>query len=427
MADVYIYIDGSREGLPDAPGYYRTFRREPSRLPTDDIAIDPSRMTVSTKPSVEALLDLIIKVGAQGEFMVVCHAWTNGIHMTILGGDSPFLTVDTIGSLDKVMDVEARAAAIRALPDGTAAEKQAKLDKWRDLIGGLDAALVQKPFTLAQAEALFQKGFDTWAVRPMSLQTLGGAAALRRLLDKIKKVRALKMKRLEFRACKLAGPDKTTMLAIKKFFACNRLLAPSKETFFLGRVQVLTIFRMAAIFQLPKGRDGLRRIPTTAPTRARGGQGRGRVPGPIGTGALTRAQAFEIIDRETTRAFMVSVHVWSYKTVTDAETGFTYQRPTVVRAMPEFFSLTVNETSRFHYQGFASVPPQAGRARRTQPRDRAEVRREVHHARRDRPGGRHPRRRLLARRPAHPLHPAQRARLPQADRRGVTHATAATE
>jgi hypothetical protein len=359
MANVYVYIDGSRGGLPDAAGYYRTFPREPSRLPADDIAIDPSRMTVSTRPSAEEMLDLMLKVGTQGHFMIVCHAWLNGLHLPILGGDTAYLTADTMDSLDKVMDVEARAAKARAMPDNTDDEKKAKLEVWRQLIGGLDATLVQKPFTLDQAEALYEKGFDKWAVRGLDVQKAGGVAALRRLLEKIKKVRALGLGRVEFRACKI-GDNESTMKVVKNFFKCRRLLAPMKETFYLGPVTVLTLGRMAAALLQPKDKNGIRPRPTiTVPTRPHG-RGRGRLPGPTGTDVLDRAHALQVIDSATTRSFVVTISVWSWRKMVDPMTFVDFYVPGPVRAWPEFFNLTVNETTRWRYQGFAGVAPTPG-------------------------------------------------------------------
>lgn len=356
---VHVYIDGSKGGLPDAPVYYATFPHEPSRLAADDMTLDPAFTTVAKKPSAEGMLDVMIKAGSEGVVMVVCHAWSNGLHLPMLGGDTTYLTADTMDSLDKVMKLEADAAKVRAMPEGTDDEKKAKVEAWRQLIGSVDATLVEKPFTLPQAEKLYQRLFDKWAVGGLQLQAAGGAAALRRLLGKVKAVRDLKLARVEFRACRLGDKDLNTMKKVKAFFACRRLLAPEVETFFLGPIVVLTVGRMAAELQRPKGRDGLRRF--TSAVRTRGGrQGSGRLPGPAGTDVVDRARALEIIDKETTRSFIVFVHVMSYKTAIDADTGFTYYRPGPIRAVPEFFHLTVNEITRFHYQGFACASPAAG-------------------------------------------------------------------
>src|SRR5262249_10150178 len=114
---------------------------------------------------------------------------------------------------------------------------------------------------------------------------------------------------------------------------------------------VVTFGLMADALLQPANKDGVRPGPRTSVKPLPPRLSRGRVPGPIGTGAADRLRASQIImDFGTTRTFEFPVG-----TVFIAPFGVS-----MALALREEFKLSIVETSRFHYQAFAGVDPVGG-------------------------------------------------------------------
>jgi hypothetical protein len=79
----HLVIDGSGDGLPSAPGYYRVFPKEPS--PLGDLSFAPATTTVmAANTSLDAALTSMIRAGSGGAVVLVCHAIRDGLLLSII-------------------------------------------------------------------------------------------------------------------------------------------------------------------------------------------------------------------------------------------------------------------------------------------------------------------------------------------------------
>jgi hypothetical protein len=158
--------------------------------------------------------------------------------------------------------------------------------------------------------------------------------ALRRFLDRLGKVRALNLARLELRACNI-GQDKATMEIVRKFFGAAKLTAPTVGTFYLGPVLPATVVRFLV-------------------RRTRGTLGASRRPGPTGIQLRAATDSGDVIigleDTVTRRFFRTIVIAGPVPTLApsglhlgDVEQSF------------YAFTLTIQETSAFHFKDWATV------------------------------------------------------------------------
>ncbi len=316
----HLIIDGRQQGLPGAATYYKTFPREPS--PLGDLPLGgKGSTTVMTNSSLDAALNAMATVGVGGIVVFVCHAFQQGILLPIVSTGSNALAVaDNMGIIDKVIAAEAEAAVIRKLPASNATDQKVVLDRWSKFLDGLQPGAITGTFTVKEAEAFYAKWLEMVATK---LEFLGNPRrhAMRQLLAKVLRVRALKLSRLELRACNL-GQDKSTMEVVRKFFGADHLTAPTVGTFYVGSLPVTTVARYGE----PPGRRGV--------------LGRARVPGSLGT-AMSRLAWFQSQAGHTTRGFLG-------EGITPGLQLGTF--------MPfHSFKLTVDETSAFHYRASATV------------------------------------------------------------------------
>ena len=180
-----------------------------------------------TNSSLDVALTEMLKAGAKGIVVLVCHAYSGGLLLPIAPGGSTVFTVkDNLDILDNVIAAEAEVAKIRSLPSTTPAEQKIVLDRWEKLLNGLQSGAVQGHFTTQQAEAFYSKWLDMVARK---LEFLNRAALLR-LTGNVLRVRNLRLSRLELRACNIGKAD-DTMAAVRKFFGVDHLTAPTVGTF----------------------------------------------------------------------------------------------------------------------------------------------------------------------------------------------------
>jgi hypothetical protein len=234
MGDVRYIID--RRGLPHAVGYYHTFPHEPS--PAGELALEQRFETLLDPMTAFTLLDALVAAGTGATVLVVCHGVPDGLLVPIDTGSSP-LTRDAVDVIEGSASGLDRATAIRAMPEGTNAEKQSKKNDWSALNERLGMGLVGD-WSLQEADAQFER----WMTSQGSRIRLSGAR-LKQLIGKMRAVQALKLDRLELRACDL-GKNALAMAAIKRFFGCKKLLAPRCRTFYLEPITVESIAPLTA-------------------------------------------------------------------------------------------------------------------------------------------------------------------------------------
>jgi hypothetical protein len=277
----FLIIDARSDGLPDAPGYYQAFPLEQS--PLGEISLSGNCTTAMTNSSLDTALGEMLKAGAKAVVVLVCHAYSGGLLLPIAtGGRTAFAVKDNLQTIDKVIAAESEVAKIRNLPSKTAQEQQTVLDRWTKLLNDLQPGAVQGQFTPQQAQALYAKWLDMVAKK----LEFANRAALLRLIEKVLKVRNLKLSRLELRACNI-GKDTASMEAVRKFFGVDHLTAPTAGTFYLSLISVLTM----AVRVAPRGRVALHGNVRRGGAAGAGVRGTGRTPGPLG-----RAQGMENVE-----------------------------------------------------------------------------------------------------------------------------------
>jgi hypothetical protein len=353
----FLIIDARSDGLPDAPGYYQAFPLEQS--PLGEISLSGNRTTAMTNSSLDVALGEMLKAGAQAVVVLVCHAYSGGLLLPIAtGGTSAFAVKDNLQIIDKVIAAESEVAQIRNLPSKTAPEQKVVLDRWEKLLNDPQPGTVQGQFTPPQAHALYAKWLDMVAKK----LEFANRAALLRLIDRVRKVRNLKLSRLELRACNI-GKDTASMEAVRKFFGVDHLTAPTVGTFFMSLIPVSTMAVRAA----PRGRVAVRGNGQSGGAAGAGVRGTARTPGPLG-----RAQGMEIVAADGQPTLVLSpvpsdIDIVSEGTIM-AQTGHTtrafFKRSFMYFVGPlmgvhfstfHMFALTVDETSAYHYRGSAAV------------------------------------------------------------------------
>jgi hypothetical protein len=247
MADSFrAIIDNSPHGLPHAAPYYRVFPREPS--PAGHMIIAAKQISLLQNPTLRSVLNEIAKTASAGAtIMIVCHAPLSGSGLLIpLDTGGRQTSGDALNVVMNVAKVDSAAGPIRQMKEKTQDDKLNKRDAFVNIIRDLDPPIfVQGDVTLQQA----REALDGW-LQGQGARVKLSVQQLRALISAMDKIRTLKLDRIEFRACD-AGKDPSVMLTMKKFFGCNKLLAPRLETFFLEPITLEGI--PPVIFPTPKG------------------------------------------------------------------------------------------------------------------------------------------------------------------------------
>src|SRR5262249_55813157 len=229
---------GSPEALPPPPASYRTSPPEPS--PAGDLDLQGVPTTVMNTPSVETALDEMIHAGQGATVMLICHAWNDGLLLDWTpGSDSPALR-QSMETMEKLIGFESEAAQIPAQPE------PARGDAWAKLLNEITPGSVHGQITASEGEAAYLKWLDAQATA-LKMPGRPPHARLRRLIGKIRAVRGLELERVELRACNI-GDNRDSMKAVRRFFGCKKLLAPSAETFFVGPTAVFPMHYLANYF-----------------------------------------------------------------------------------------------------------------------------------------------------------------------------------
>lgn len=323
--NAHLIIDGRSDGLPHAPAYYAAFPREPSPL-GEALSLSVDRTTVLADTSLDAILDTLLKAGAGAIVVLVCHAYKQGLLVPINKDGTKALAESTnLGSLDRAMAAETEVAQIRAIP-----KSEDRIKRWGPFLNGLQPGAVVGAFTEKDAEAFYDKWLEMVADK---LEFAGKPSrdALRKLLDKVKKVRQLKLARLELRACNI-GADTAAMQVVRKYFNCTHVTAPTVGTFYMSDIPIVG-------------------TATFAEQESNGGSlGQSRTPGPLGV--HSRRPAGPQVTH-TARGFIQEV-IRPYEF--GRQPGFTSAR--LYRGDPILyfaFTLIMEETSAFHYRSRAYV------------------------------------------------------------------------
>lgn len=252
MAGIPIIIQAGVHGLEVAADYYQQFPWEPS--PAGDLDLQNANIVKVQKLTFDQLLVELAKTSAGGTVLIVCHAHdesgrvlqSSGLFMPLAAGSGTSANDDAFQRLKETGAANNRAKKIRDMPSKTDQEKKAKSDAWISLITDFSLGFPPDNSTLPHLDQLFETGFDK--VARNELQLSGGARALRSILDHVEKVQALKIDRIEFRACKI-GKDTTTLGHLKDLFGCSKLLAPIARTFYINHMPVNTLDEFNTLFR----------------------------------------------------------------------------------------------------------------------------------------------------------------------------------
>jgi len=252
MGGIPIIIQSGVHGLGIAADYYQQFPWEPS--PAGDLDLANAKIVKVDPMTFDHLLVELAKSPPGGTVLIVCHAHdesgsvlqSSGLFMLLAPGSGVFAIDDAFQILKEAGDANRRAKTIRDMPSKTDEEKKAKSDAWIGLATDFRLGFPPDNATLAQLDQFFEKGLET--VARQELKLAGGAKSLKSMLDHVEKVQALKLDRVEFRACKI-GKDKTTLGHLKDLFGCSKLLAPAARTFYIGHMPVNTIDDFNSLFR----------------------------------------------------------------------------------------------------------------------------------------------------------------------------------
>ncbi len=256
--DFRAIIDAS--GLPSAAPYYQAFPREPS--PAGAMKVERSKTVALANIHLGAVLDQMARVGTGGVVLLVCHGVSTGLLIPLAPGGGLDATADSLEVIATVGTIHDESKAIRAMPEKTDDEKNAKLAAWREFFRRRKIVEITGEFTLREAAKAFQDWLNNQGKR-----LLISSAALLALVTKSRAVQAKKLKRVEIRACS-AGKNKDTMKVLKAFFGCEALLAPKATTFYLTPIFVDSVANWPSVVHWDPGHL----------ERLRGG----RLPGPLG-------------------------------------------------------------------------------------------------------------------------------------------------
>jgi hypothetical protein len=239
---VHLIVHSGEHGLQEAADYYADFPWEPS--PAGELNL--AKAVTIKDANLESVLEEMAKVPSGGVVMIVCHAYSQGLLLGLAKDVRLNAGQEAIGRLLEVSEAERGAKAIRAMPAGTDPQQKAKIAAWEKLIESLAAGSVVGETTLKEVEGFYEKWLEEFA-RTQLLIPAPSARTVRRLVEKMEKVQALGLDRVELRACDI-GSFEDGMKAVKKLFGCNRLLAPTVGTFFLKGVPVKTLDDFGALF-----------------------------------------------------------------------------------------------------------------------------------------------------------------------------------
>jgi hypothetical protein len=312
---IQLVIDNRRDGLPSAPGYYAAFPIEPS--PLGDIVFPRgSTRLMGGRASVDAALDGMLAAGAGGVVVLVCHAFTQGLLLPFAPNGSALALTSTMAKMDAVIAAEAEAQAIRQMPKSSDKEVKAAIDRWTALIDRMQQpGLSLGPVTLKERETLYEKLIALRATE-FGFPT---SAELRSFFDKLRRVRALALDRLELRACNIGG-DEATMKNVRTFFGAKNLTAPAVGTFYHEPFAIRTMLDEVRVLAEAEARRDNR-----------------RPAWPLGLQSdASRSIALVEHPRGKARGFVGAI-----------QTG--------AKLVPRDFVLMVEETSAFHYRAEGAV------------------------------------------------------------------------
>ena len=314
------------------------------------MALDPQATARLTNTTLEAVLGEMAAAGASGTVMIVCHAYQGGLLMPIVTGGAT-ADVTALNLLDQLGNAEARVVVIRAMPEKTPQEQQAKIAAWTALFTSLNVTLTGT-FTSAQADNHYRTNVVPAFLRPLQLPNL---ATFNRLMGAVQAVRALKLDRVELRACNIGG-NQGSMTTIKKFFNCGKLLAPTVETFFMSNLALDSLDAADVLLKRdPTG--GLLFDPRRARQRA-AVLGRARMPGPLAhtfTGSWNDPAEMEL---QALPSDYSSRGFWIVRMAAVPSGG--PMGATAAQMTSRFMlAIVIREVSAFNYQGAIYVPTAA--------------------------------------------------------------------
>jgi hypothetical protein len=232
---IRVIVHSGEHGLEEAVNYYATFPSEPS--PAGDLDLAQAVVTPVKDATLDAVLDEMAKASNGSVVLIVCHAYQEGLLMPVAKGARLPAGRTAIEKLLDVSTAERRAKLIRAMPSGAAKELKAKIDAWIKLAGDMAAGTVAGEISLAEIENLYRDWLDEVAKNVFLLGGASPRAVLLQLVAKMERVQALKLDRVELRACDI-GEYGDSMKKLKQLFGCNKLLAPDVGTFYLKGVPV---------------------------------------------------------------------------------------------------------------------------------------------------------------------------------------------
>jgi hypothetical protein len=320
--DPVLIIDGSHDGLKEAATYYRAFPHEPS--PLGELSFSKDNIKVMhPNASLDIALDEMLKVGAGGIVVLVCHAYTHGLLLTLAtGNDEVFADIDNLATIDKVIAAESEVSKIRAL-QAQSGQNQAAAEKWKQLLNSLQPGWVVGTISVDEGAKAYSQWIRGWA----KTFKFKDASHLVSFAQKVVRLRTLKLSRIELRACNI-GSDDTTMEAVRKFFGVDHLTAPIVGTFF-GMVPV---FAMA---------------PENGVSSAIGVIGAGRTPGPT--------QRLPLLLQARDGALMAQTNHSRRGFVPVENIAYDARIPSSLGPRHYQFILTVDEVAAFKYSFFAYV------------------------------------------------------------------------
>lgn len=237
MASIHVIIQSGKHGLGIAADYYKTVPWEPS--PAGDIDLKDATFKKIEDITFADVLEEMAKGPAGGLVLIICHAHdefeslsqSSGLLMPLFKGARMSAQDDAFKFLIKSMQVLRRAKTIAAMQSTTEQEKKAKDDEWIKLATDFNLGFPQGNDS---PQKHFEKGLDDAAAQALGP---GRSARFRQLIASIEKVQALKLGRVEFRACKI-GRDEGTLKNLKTLFGCQKLLAPAVRTFYIDRMPI---------------------------------------------------------------------------------------------------------------------------------------------------------------------------------------------
>jgi hypothetical protein len=234
-SSIRVIVHSGEHGLAEAVNYYATFPSEPS--PAGDLDLAQAIVTPVKDATLDAVLDEMGKASSGSIVLIVCHAYEEGLFMPVAKGSRLSAGKAAIARLLDVSGAERKAKVIRAMPSATAKEIKAKIDAWIKLADEMAAGTIAGEVSLVEIEKLYQDWLEEVAKNELFLMGGSPRAVLLQLVAKMEKVQALKLDRVELRACDIGKFDQS-MKKLKQLFGCNKLLAPDVGTFYLKGVPI---------------------------------------------------------------------------------------------------------------------------------------------------------------------------------------------